>query len=130
LYAFASAFAAGQAGLSVMCPAPNELCARIWLEFAAQAAARTEQSLCALYAPEKAWLSIAISAWSPAQLCALADPQSSHETVWPLTTAAPEARELARDGLLTSSPRLAQLRSFPVAELADALARCSLALRA
>jgi hypothetical protein len=130
LYAFASAFAAGQPGLSVMCPAPNELTARIWLELAAQAAARTDQCLCALYAPENAWLSIAISAWSPAQLCALVDPQYSHESVWPLSTPSVEAREQARDALLTSSPRLAQLRSFPVPELADALARCSLGLRA
>lgn len=130
LYAFASAFAAAQPGLSVMCPAPDELTARVWLELAAQAAARTDQGLCALYAPEKAWLSIAISAWSPAQLCALADPAYSHETVWPLSTPSAESRELARDALLTSSPRLAQLRSFPVAELADALARCSLALGA
>ena len=129
LYAFASAFAAGQPGLTLDCPAGDAPLARLWLELATRVAEATGTTICALYAPPEGRLLISVNGWTPSLLRALADPGFVGDQVWPLTTELAEARDNARHALQEASPALARPRGLPLAELCEQLARVAKSMR-
>jgi type VI secretion system ImpM family protein len=129
LYAIASAFAARHPGLTLDCPAQDASQARLWLTLTARVAEVSASSLCILYAPLPGRLLIAIDAWHPGQLRAIADPGFSFDQLWPLATPQAEARAHARSALAQAGAALARPRSASLRELADQLAQFSLGLR-
>jgi type VI secretion system ImpM family protein len=129
LYAFASAFAARQPGLTLDCPVRDAATAECWLELAGRVALRTGTCPCVLYSPEPARLLIALDAWNPTLLRAIADPSHGGERVWPLTTETPAAREHAHAALVEAVPEILRARSLQIVELTEALARFSKMLR-
>jgi len=129
LYAFASAFAAGQPGLTLDCPANDAPLARLWLELATRVAEATGTTLCALYAPGASRLFISVSGWTPSLLRALADPSFVGDQVWPLTTELPEARDNARAALQEAAPALARPRSLSLNDLCEQLAKVAKGMR-
>jgi len=129
LYVVASAFAARHPGLSLDFPAQDASQARLWLTLCARVAEATSSALCILYAPAQGRLLIAIDAWHPSLLRAVADPGFSFDQLWPLGTPQAEARAHARSALAQAGPALARPRGVAVRELADQLALFSQALR-
>jgi type VI secretion system ImpM family protein len=129
LYVVASAFAARHPGLTLDFPAHDPSQARLWLTLSARVAEATSSALCILYAPTLGRLLIAIDAWHPNLLRAVADPGFSFDQLWPLGTPQAEARAHARSALAQAGPALARPRGVAVRELADQLALFSQALR-
>jgi hypothetical protein len=130
LYAIASAFAARHPGLTLDCPAHEPAQARLWLMLSARIADVTNSALCIMYAPLAGRLLIAIDAWHPGALRAIADPGFSFDQLWPLATSQADARAHARSALAEAGAALARPRTASVRELADQLAQFSQALRA
>ena len=130
LYAIASAFAARHPGLTLDCPAHEPAQARLWLTLSARIADATGSALCIAYAPLAGRLLIAIDAWHPGALRAIADPGFSFDQLWPLATPQADARSHARSALAEAGAALARPRTASVRELADQLAQFSQALRA
>lgn len=129
LYVVASAFAARHPGLTLDFPAHDPSQARLWLTLSARVAEATSSALCILYAPAFGRLLIAIDAWHPGLLRAVADPDFSFDQLWPLGTPQAEARAHARSALAQAGPALARPRGVAIRELADQLALFSQALR-
>jgi hypothetical protein len=129
LYVVASAFAARHPGLTLDFPAHDASQARLWLTLSARVAEATSSALCILYAPAQGRLLIAIDAWHPNLLRAVADPGFSFDQLWPLGTPQAEARAHARSALAQAGPALARPRGVAVRELADQLALFSQGLR-
>lgn len=130
LYTVASAFAAKHAGLTLDCPAQDAAQARLWLTLVAHVAEQTSSKTCILYAPHKGRLLIAIDAWHPGQLRAIADPSFSFDQLWPISTEHQEARTHAQSALSKAGPALQRPRGASVRELAEQLAHFSQQLRA
>lgn len=130
LYVVASAFAARHPGLTLDFPAHDASQARLWLTLSARVAEATSSALCILYAPTAGRLLVAIDAWHPNLLRAVADPGFSFDQLWPLGTPQVEARAHARGALAQAGPALARPRGVAVRELADQLAQFSQGLRA
>lgn len=129
LYAVASAFAARHPGLTLDCPAQDPAQARLWLTLTARVAEVSASNLCILYAPEAGRLLIAIDAWHPGQLRAMAEPSFSFDQLWPLATPQAEARAHARSALAGGGNALTRPRGASTRDLADQLAEFSQSLR-
>jgi type VI secretion system ImpM family protein len=129
LYAFASAFAAGQPGLTLDCPASDASLVRLWLELATRLSDATGTTICATYAPSVQRLLISINGWTPSLLRALADPSFVGDQVWPLTTELPEARDNARIALQEAAPALARLRGLSLSDLCQQLTLVTKSMR-
>lgn len=129
LYAFASAFAAGQPGLTLDCPANDAPLARLWLELAARVSEATGTTTCTMYAPKTGRLLISVNGWTPSLLRALGDPSFEGDQLWPLTTQLPEARDNARAALQETAPALTRPRGLSLTDLCEQLARFSKTLR-
>lgn len=129
LYAVASAFAARHPGLTLDCPAQDASQARLWLTLTARVAEVTASTLCILYAPEPGRMLIAIDAWHPGQLRAIADPGFSFDQLWPLVTTQADARAHARGALEPGGAALARPCGASLRDLADQLGQFALGLR-
>jgi type VI secretion system protein ImpM len=134
LSTFTSAFAEADAStqLALECPVRDEDDARGWLELAAQLGPRSRSCPSFLLAREPARLFLSVAAPGVELLAALAQPDFTGTSIWPLTTAHLPAIEHARSALLPVLPELAADHgpSLSLRELGERLSRAGAALLA